>query len=195
MATARPNAKYLKKTPTPVHEAFAEYIKKTTGHEISVGDVAVIQWLYPLYLKTPAVVKARESAKAARDAEKATKDEAKRTRQRERLAQIEAQRRKLLEDLGEDPDFEVSGDPESEESPKLAAAKAALHTVPDVDESNWTDPDDGDDAPNGPVVLESTDEFQEPEPEIVSAGEPEPEAGTDDGDGDGWDDTGDEEDW
>lgn len=179
MAARKPNAAYLKKAPTAVHSGFAEYIEKTTGHVVPIGDVALVQRLYPLYLKSPAVVKARDAEKAARDAEAAVKKAAKDAKLRERLAQIEEQRRDVLTKLGIDPEFEVSGDPDEDGD---VDGDVTLSLVEDENE----------DLPSGPAVLESADEFEVLEPEPVE-GEP-AVVSAEDPDAELWDADG-EEDW
>lgn len=106
------NAAYLKKTPSEVHNGFAEYITSTTGEEVSAETVSLVQRLYPLYLKSPAVVRAKEAAAAAKAEEAARKKAEKDARLKERLAKIEEQRAKLLADLGieGDLDGEKQGD-------------------------------------------------------------------------------------
>ena len=94
------NAAYLKKAPNDGHVGLAAYITATTGEEMDAATVALVQRLYPLYLKSPAVVKAREAAEAAKAEEKARKEREKRERAQARLDRIEEQRRKLLAELG-----------------------------------------------------------------------------------------------
>lgn len=167
MATRLPNKAYLSKDPTGVHEGFAEFIAKTTGHTVPVGDVALVQRLYPLYLKSPQVVKAREAEKAAREKEAREKQAAKEARLKERLATLEAQRRALLDQLG------IEEEQESKPAPVLPFPKPKAVAEPE--------PEDTEDDQPVEVVL-STDSFEEPEQD--------PEA-----DDDLWGDDGDEEDF
>lgn len=148
MASRLPNKAYLTKEPTGVHEGFAEFIAKTTGHTVPVGDVALVQRLYPVYLKSPQVVKAREAEKAARDKAEREKAEAKRQRARARLEALEAQRRKLLDELG------IDGEQESQSAPVLPFPKPKVVAEPE--------PEDNEEA--GPIeVVLSADSFEEPE--------------------------------
>lgn len=167
MATRLPNKAYLSKDPTGVHEGFAEFIAKTTGHTVPVGDVALVQRLYPLYLKSPQVVKAREAEKAAREKEAREKQAAKEARLKERLATLEAQRRALLDQLG------IEEEQESKPAPVLPFPKPKAVAEPE--------PEDTEDDQPVEVVL-SNDSFEEPEQD--------PEA-----DDDLWGDDGDEEDF
>jgi len=160
----RVNASYLKKDPSEVHEGFASYIEATTGTEVPAATVALVQRLYPLYLKSPAVVEAREKAKAEREAEEARKQAEKQRRVRERLAKIEAQRAKLLADLGLDeqnpeepvslsvvPDPEVenelaevedNADEESDGEPESEEVTLEDDSEEDEDEDLWDDEDE-----------------------------------------------------
>lgn len=151
MATRKPLAAYLKKDPTGVHEGFAEFIEKQTGHTVPVGDVALVQRLYPLYLKSPAVAKARAAEKAAREKEAREREEAKAARLKARLDKIEAQRRALLDALG------IEEEQESKPAsvlpfPKPKAVKAAEETEPEA-----TEPEE----PETVEVTLSDDEFVE----------------------------------
>lgn len=167
MATRLPNKAYLSKDPTGVHEGFAEFIAKTTGHTVPVGDVALVQRLYPLYLKSPQVVKAREAEKAAREKEAREKQAAKEARLKERLATLEAQRRALLDQLG------IEEEQESKPAPVLPFPKPKAVAEPE--------PEDTEDDQPVEVVL-STDSFEEPEQDPAA-------------DDDLWGDDGDEEDF
>lgn len=159
----RVNAAYLKKEPTETHQAFAEYIFNTTGQEVSNEIVALVQRLYPLFLKSPAVVEAREKAKAEREAEEARKQAEKQRRVRERLAKIEAQRAKLLADLGldegQDPEEPVNLSVVPEPDPEVEADLAevedndgepesdevTLEDDSEEDEDLWDDEDEAED--------------------------------------------------
>lgn len=168
MATRLPNKAYLTKDPTGVHEGFAEFIAKTTGHTVPVGDVALVQRLYPLYLKSPQVVKAREAEKAAREKAEQEKAERKRQRAQARLEALEEQRQRLLAELG------IDAEQESKPAPVLPFPKPVAVPEPE--------PED-DDTEEGPVeVVLSNDSFEEPEQD--------PEA-----DDDLWGDDEDEEDF
>ena len=96
------NAAYLKKEPNDGHVGLAAYISRTTGEEMEASTVALVQRLYPLYLKSPEVVKAKEAAEQAKAEAAAAKEREKRERARARLERLEEQRRKLLAELGED---------------------------------------------------------------------------------------------
>lgn len=142
MATRRPNAAYLKKPPSAVHEGFAEFIAKTTGVTVEAKVVGLVQRLYPLYLKSPAVQKAKEAERAEREAEAQRKAEEKAARLRERLAKIEADRLRVLKELGiEDADEDTPEDdgeePEPEEEPapvkRARARKAAAKQEPEAE--------------------------------------------------------------
>lgn len=145
----RPNASYLKKTPSEVHEGFAAYITETTGMEVDAGLVALVQRLYPVYLKSPAVVEARAAEKAAREAEAARKAAEKEARLKERLAKIEEQRQRVLAELGlddvtEPPALSVVPD---EEEPEVEVTESedevvVLSEESDEDEELWDDDED-----------------------------------------------------
>lgn len=94
------NAGVLKKSPSAVHESFADYITETTGVETDAATVALVQRLYPLYLKSPDVAAARAAEKAERDAAKSEREAAKKARLQARLDKIEAQRQKVLASMG-----------------------------------------------------------------------------------------------
>lgn len=167
MATPRrSNSAVVKKSPTPVHEAFAAYIEKTTGHTVPVGDVALVQRLYPLYLKSPAVVKAKE-AEAERKAEEAARKKAEKdARLRERLAKIEEQRQALLSALN------IEDEQESKEGGTVMPFPKPKAVEPVEDE-------DEDDEPEV-LVLSAEDEFEEADED--SDDEDEDEWDTDDDD-------------
>lgn len=170
----RVNASYLKKVPSEVHQAFAEYIFNTTGTEVNAEVVALVQRLYPLYLKSPAVVEAREKAKAEREAEAARKAAEKAQRVKERLAKLDEQRQKLLAELG------LEGEP----------AEAEVIDAADRFETSDEDVDLSDDEPE-------TEEAEDDEPEDDD--EPEAEEVTlpedeDEEDDDLWEDEDDSED-
>jgi hypothetical protein len=141
MATRRPNAAYLKKPPSAVHEGFAEFIAKTTGVTVEAKVVGLVQRLYPLYLKRPAVQKAKEAERAEREAEARRKAEEKAARLRERLAKIEADRLRVLKELGvedaEDTPEDDGEEPEPEEEPapikRARARKAAAKQEPQAE--------------------------------------------------------------
>lgn len=177
MAARKPvNAAYLAKDPSEVHEGFAAYIAKTTGHEVPVGDVALVQRLYPIYLKTPEVVKAKEAAAARKEREAREREERKQQRLKDRLARIEEQRLALLAELGEGSE-EPEAEPEPvAAAPKKTAAKARLKVVAEEPEPE----------PEPVEVTLSDDEFVET-------------GGDDSADEDDWDagpsDESDEEDW
>lgn len=163
MATRKPNAGLLKVEPTATHKALAEFIEKTTGHVTPSGDVALVQRAYPLFLKSPAVVKAREAEAEAKAAAEKTKAEAKEARLKERLAKVEADRQRLLKELGIETDDVTGpaitvGNPETEAAP----AKVTLKVV-----------EPAADPPEGVVAGDADDDFVE----TVS----------DDDDGDQWD--------
>lgn len=183
---------YLSKDPNEVHIGLADYIVKTTGHTIPVGEVAVVLRLYPLYLKSPDVAAAKAAEKAERDRVKAIKDAEKRERLQVRLDKINADRAKLLADLGiEDDGFE---EPEAiepgegvEEPVDLAAkrekakaiAAAAAQKEPAVepvvesaeepDEAAWEGEDDFVEEVTEPVTLTPDDEgLWDDEPETAN---------------------------
>jgi hypothetical protein len=159
MATRRPNAGLLKVEPSEGHKALAEFIEKTTGHTVPVGEVALVQRAYPLYLKSPSVVKAREAEAAAKAKAAEDKEKAKQDRLRARLEAIEAQRAKLLRDLGIETDDEtgptalsvVADEPEGatltlgDDSP--VAEDEFIDLTPDADEGDddWGDDNDEED--------------------------------------------------
>lgn len=104
MATPRrkkpANAGLLKKDPTTVHEAVAVYIAETVGVEVDPATVALVQRVYPLYLKSPAVTAQKDAERRQREAEKAAKEAARQKKVKERLAKIELDRQRLLKQLG-----------------------------------------------------------------------------------------------
>jgi hypothetical protein len=156
MATRRTHAAYLKKEPSKVQGEFAAWIEKTTGHVVPAGDVALVQRLYPLYLKSDEVVKAREAAAAQREKEARAAEAAKVAKKREKLARIEAERAKLLADLGIEND-----------GPELSV-------VPDsVTDEEWTD------EATGLVLGTTDDEFVEPEADPEDADDFEEESDED----------------
>jgi hypothetical protein len=180
-APAKPkyeNIEYLDKAPSEVHQGFTEWIAATTGHTVPSGDVALVLRLYPLYLKSPAVVAARDLEKAERDRVKAVKEAERKERLQAKLDKIEESRAKLLAELGlEDDAFEEPeplDETEPEETPvaDLAAAKrekarriaaqAAPEPEPEDDEAAWEGDDDfGDEVATpegGTVTLEPTDD-------------------------------------
>lgn len=157
------NAAFLDKEPAASHQAFADFITETTGHLVPVGDVALIQRLYPLYLKSPAVQAVKRAEKEQREREAAARAAAKAERLKERLAAIEAQRRKLLDELG------IDGQLEGQDAPVLSLVVPA--------ETEGVE----DDEPQTVVLAESEDDFVEAE------------EAEEDGDDDLWDDDGDEE--
>lgn len=160
------NAAYLKKAPSEVHEGFAAYIEATTGQTVAADTVGLVQRLYPLYLKSPAVVEARERAKAEKEAEEARKRADRARRAKEKLLKVEAQRQKLLAELGledSDPNAEVieaadrfqQPEPDPEVEADLAAVEdnedepesdeedsAEEVTLEDDDEDDWDDDED-----------------------------------------------------
>lgn len=159
MATRRPHAAYLKKPPTPVHEGFAEFITKGTGHEVDAQTVGLVQRLYPVYLKSPAVQKAKAAEQEERERAAREKAEAKAARLRDRLARIEEDRRKVLAELGLDEDLDTgeTGDEPDEDvaveepaapapAAKRSRAKAAAKAVVIEAEDRFTGDDDGDEV-------------------------------------------------
>lgn len=159
MPKSKPHAAYLKKAPSKVQAAFAKWIEQQTGHAVPEGDVALVQRLYPLYLQSDEVVKAREEAKAAK--ERAAEEKAAKVRQRDeaKLVALEQERHALLQRLGIEPEGEV---------PTLSVVPATVE--PEADDENPAevaeaekDPDDEDAAEGGTLVLaEASDEFVEP---------------------------------
>lgn len=140
-----PLAGHLAMEPTPVHEGLTEFIAKQTGHTVPVGDVALVQRLYPLYLKSPAVAKAREAEKAAREAEREKKRQAKAARLQARLDAIEAERQRLLRELG------IEAEQESKEGSVLPFPKPKA-VAPEVEE---------DEEDEGPVEIVLEDGFED----------------------------------
>lgn len=154
------NHKYVAMDPTDTHVGVSAYIEKTTGQTVPAETVALVQRLYPLYLKSPEVQKAKEAAEAAKAAEAAAKEAEKKRRLKERLAKIEAQRVKLLADLGQDvalaavPEPEPveefldslpDDEPEPEPEPEVAEdgePEAEEVTFGDGDEDDWDDEDE-----------------------------------------------------
>lgn len=145
------NAGYLTKDPSESHVEFANFITRTTGEEVSPATVGLVQRLYPLYLKSPDVAKAREAERAAKAAEKAQKDAAKAARLKARLDKIEAQREKLLAALDLDP----LGEPEDEEP--IRFAESAPEPEPEVEETE--DEDDGEEESEEVTVEDDEDEW------------------------------------
>jgi hypothetical protein len=88
------------KKPTEAHKAFADYIKSTHGTKISAATVALVQRAYPEYLKSPAVVEARQAKSAARAEEAKRKAAEKQAKMQARLDRLENERAALLERLG-----------------------------------------------------------------------------------------------
>lgn len=162
MAKKPANEKYVQQEPSEVHSGLAEFINKTTSAEVEPETVALVQRLYPLYLKSPAVKKAREAERARKEAEKAAKEEAKRQRAQERLAKLEAERERLLASLGEssadrftddkgitfgkaDPETEVEADDEPVEVEETEAEDEFVtseESDDDDDDDEWDDDDD-----------------------------------------------------
>ena len=137
------HAAYLSKAPSPVQTEFAAWIEKVTGHAVPSGDVALIQRLYPLYLKTDEVVAAREAAAEARRKAEEEKAAKKREKAQAKLIELEQERFRLRQELGLEPEGEV---------PDLSVVPATVEPDPE-DEST------------GLVLGEASDEFVEPEPE------------------------------
>jgi hypothetical protein len=151
MAARFPNKAYLAKQPSKVQSEFAAWIEKTTGHVVPEGDVALVQRLYPLYLKTPEVVKARDAATAEREKEAAAREQRVREAKADRLRKAEEQAARLRRELGIDTDDETG--------------PAALSVVPaTVDEDDDDDSETTDHA-TGLVLGAPTDEFVEVTPE------------------------------
>lgn len=150
------NVKVLKEAPNDTHEALSGYITRTTGQEIDALTVSIVQRLYPLYLKSPDVLKAKEALKAARDAEAAAREATKRARLTDRLERLEAERQKVLEDLGyADKDDEPEEVPVQDSGPVEPAVKrkrpleaVAVEPKPEPepedegDDEEWDDDDD-----------------------------------------------------
>lgn len=107
-APKRVNAEYLDRDPSEVHTGLSEYIEETTGRAISAGDVALVQRLYPVYLKSDDVRKARERAEAERQAEIERKAAEKRERAQRKLDRLNEERAKLLAELGVDEEATVT---------------------------------------------------------------------------------------
>lgn len=146
------NAAYLDKEPAASHQAFADFITSTTGHLVPVGDVALVQRLYPLYLKSPAVVKAKQAEKEARDKEARERAEAKARKNRERLAALDEQAARIRKELGLDTDDAVGQ--------VLSLVPSPTEESDDSEEEAVTD-----DEPTTLVLAESTDDFVEAESE------------------------------
>jgi len=148
MPARREHAKVLKTEPSALHQGLAAYIEKTTGHTVPVGDVALVQRLYPKYLKSPAVVKQREEEAARKQREADEKAAQKRQRAQARLDALEEQRRRLLAELG------IDGEQESQD------AKVLDFPTPAEPEADDEDEDEGEPET---FTLEAEDEFVEPE--------------------------------
>lgn len=181
MATGKSRAKkpehaaLAEKTPSEVHKGFAAFIAKATGVEVSAENVALVQRAYPLYLKTPEVVKAREEQQAARAKAKADKDAEKKARLRARLDKIEAERQAVLARMGvegisgediagtplavvrndvdpdpTDPTYEAEGDDGESQSVEVSVAEAAAESAEDADadedDDDWGDDEDSDES-------------------------------------------------
>lgn len=144
------NAAYLKKDPSAQHEGFSAYIAKTTGHEVPIGDVSLVLRLYPKYLKSDDVVKAKEAAARARQEAAEAKAKEKRERAQKRLDALEEQRQRLLAELGIE-DEQESKDGDDEPNPVVR-----LRSVPDTDER-----DNEDDGPAEILVLGDSDVVDE----------------------------------
>lgn len=157
MATRPKHAAYLKKAPSKVQSEFAAWIEKVTGHAVPAGDVALVQRLYPLYLKTPEVVKARKAAKQARDEEAAKKAEKVRKQKQERLVALEQQRHRLMQELGLEPEGEV---PSLAVVPDIEADMPASHEELARDAEDETT-----DESTGLVLGAPSDEFVEVTPD------------------------------
>lgn len=141
-----PHKAILDKEPSALHESLAEFIASTTGHSVPVGEVALVQRLYPLYLKSPAVQRAKEAERVAREEAARKKQEAKEARLRERLAAIEAQRRELLDALG------IDGEQEGQDAPVLPFPKPKAVAEPENEDEDETI-----------IVTLSDDGFEEPD--------------------------------
>lgn len=150
------NFALTQKDATPDHEAFAEYIRTTTGVDIEAGAVAIIQRAYPLYLKSPEKVAAKEAERLAREAEKAEAEAKKQARLKARLDKIENERRAVLRSMGLLDEEEESEDEDTEEEAEVVPitkakpkVKVVLDPEPDEDEESeeeesapWDDEDE-----------------------------------------------------
>jgi hypothetical protein len=180
MAARFPNKAYLTKAPSKVQSEFAAWIEKTTGHTVPEGDVALVQRLYPLYLKTPDVVKARDAAAAERAKEKAAREKRVKEQKAAALARAEEQAARLRRELGIDTDDETS---------VINLAVARKQAAPVEDDSETTD------ESTGLVLGSPDDEFVEVTPDEDETAETveEPSGDDTDDDDDLWDDDSDEE--
>lgn len=145
------NAAFLDKEPAASHQTFADFIAETTGHIVPVGDVALVQRLYPVYLKSPAIVKAKQAEKEERERQAKAKADEKARRNKERLAALEEQAARLRRELGIETDDAVG---------------QVLSLVPSpVDEgSDEPEADEvADEEPTTLVLAESEDNFVEAE--------------------------------
>lgn len=150
MPTRKPNAGFLKKEPSETHKAVAEYVTKTTGHAVSAGDVALVQRLYPLYLKSDEVVKAREAAEQQRREAEEKKRKEKEDRLKARLREAEERAAKLRRELGLDTDDETvppvaESSIDEDEEPADEPAVLTLSTDEPADEFVETSDEDDDD--------------------------------------------------
>lgn len=140
------NAALLDKEPAASHQALADFIASTTGHMVAVGDVALVQRVYPLYLKSPAVAAAKRAEKEQRERAAAERAAEKRRRAEERLAALNEQRRKLLDELG------IDGELEGQDAPVLSLVPS--ETPDEVEEPEAEEP-------RTIVLAESEDDFVE----------------------------------
>lgn len=137
---------------TDTHKAVSAYIKRETGKAVKPEMVALVQTLATAYRKDPANVQAREAAKNARAAEKAAVEEKKRRRAQERLDRLEAQRVRLLKQLGQDPEAVTSQTAQVLAFPSQTPMEADPSDVGD-------EPDTEDEESEEAVVLEAEDAF------------------------------------
>lgn len=145
------NAEVAKRPANETHVALAVYINETTGVLLEPEQVALVHRLYPLFLKTPAVVKAREEEKKRRAAEAAEREAARTAKARARLAKLDAQRAKLLAQVGEPAevippelvaDEQIAAEPatpDDEDGETVTEATVADAPKFPEDEDDWDD--------------------------------------------------------
>ena len=135
------HADYLDKEPTAQHEGFAAYIEEVTGQGVTPAVVGLVQRLYPLYLKSDAVQKAKEEAQRQKEEAAAKAKAAKERKLKERLARVEADRARLLAELGIEPGATViEAADRFEQEPDADEGQEDAHGVRPVSE-----PDEGED--------------------------------------------------
>lgn len=129
------------KPPTETHAGLAAFIAQEAGVNIPVEHVALVQRMYPAFLKSPAVTEAREARKAEREARKARQAAEKERRRLERIAAIKAELARL--DGTEPPEprtlFHTGGLPIADESNDEFQVVALSDD--DDDDDLWTDDD------------------------------------------------------